>query len=167
MKLLLSTVYVVSLASLGLGAQARPDFSGTWTMDMSRSEAAAQGAPIGPVSVTIRQTPEEIRIETTRDGSTQLVRYLPAEAKVTGGGGELIGSFRWNGSQLITSFATDISKQAITLQEVRNLNPSGTEMTVDVTLNVEHGYPTGGTGPVKSRNYPNSATGRNVFLKAQ
>jgi hypothetical protein len=167
MRLMRSTVCVVSLASFGLAAQSRPDFSGTWTMDMSRSEAAAQGTPIGPVTVTIRQSREEIRIETTRDGSTQLVRYLPAEAKVASGGGELIGAFRWNGSQLITSLVTDISKQAITVQEVRELSPSGTEMTVDVTLNVEHGYPTGGTGPVKSRNYPNSATGRNVFLRAQ
>jgi hypothetical protein len=166
MKTLLSTVYVVSLACIGLSAQTRPDFSGTWTMDMSRSEAAAQGTPIGPVTITIRQTPEEIRIETTRDGSTQIVRYLPAASKA-GGGEEPVGAFRWNGSQLITSLATDISKQAITLDEVRSLNPEGTEMTVDVTVNVQHGYPTGGSGPVKSRNYPNSSTGRNVFLKAR
>lgn len=166
MKLMLSTVCVVSLASIGLAAQRQPDFSGTWTMDMSRSEAAAQGAPIGPVTVTIRQSREEIRIETIRDGSTQVVRYLPAEARVASSGGELIGAFRWNGSQLITSLVTDISKQAITLQEVRDLNPSGTEMTVDVTLNVEHGYPTGATGRATSRNYPNSVTGRNVFVKA-
>ena len=166
MKLVLSTVCVVSLASAGLSAQARPDFSGTWNMDPSRSEAAAQGTAIGPVTMTIRQTPEEIRIETTRDGSRQIVRYLPAAAKAEGGA-ELVGAFRWNGSQLITSLVTDISKQAITLDEVRSLNPAGTEMTVDVTVNVQHGYPTGGTGAVKSRNYPNSSTGRNVFLKAR
>ncbi len=166
MKLSLSTVCVAFLACAGLSAQTRPDFSGTWTMDLTRSEAAAQGTPIGPITITIRQIPEEITIETTRDDSTQIVRYLPAAAKVSGGG-ERIGSFRWNGSQLITSLVTDISKQAVTVDEVRSLNPAGTEMTVDVTVNVQHGYPTGSSGTVKSRNYPNSSTGRNVFLKAQ
>jgi hypothetical protein len=166
MKLLLSTVCVALLAVPAWSTQSPPDFSGTWTMDLTRSEAAAQGTPIGPITITIRQTPEEITIETTRDGSTQVVRYLPAAVRATGGG-ERIGSFRWKGSQLITSLVTDISKQAVTLDEVRSLNAEGTEMTVDVTVNVQHGYPTGGSGTVKSRNYPNSSTGRNVFLKAR
>jgi hypothetical protein len=166
MKLLLSAVCVASLASVGLEAQTRPDFSGTWNMDLSRSEAAAQGTPIGPVAVTIRQTANEITIETTRNGATEVVRYLPAAANVAGGK-DLIGAFRWNGAQLITSLATDISKQAITVEEVRSLNAAGTEMTVDVSIVVQHGYPTAGTGPVKSRNYPTASTGRNVFIKAQ
>jgi hypothetical protein len=166
MKLLLSVVCAGILASVGLGAQPRPDFSGTWTMDFTRSEAAAQGNPIGPVSVTIRQTPEEITIQTARDGSTQTVRYLPAAAKATGGT-ELIGAFRWQGAQLVTSLVTDINKQAITLEEVRTLNPAGTEMTVDVTLAIQHGYPTGTSSAMRSQSYGNASTGRNVFLKAQ
>jgi hypothetical protein len=166
MKFLLSAVCVASLASFGLEAQTRPDFSGTWNMDSARSEAAAQGTPIGPVTVTIRQTVNEITIETAREGSTQIVKYLPAAAKVSGAA-ELIGAFRWNGAQLITSLITDINKQAITVDEVRSLNPAGTEMTVDVTLNVQHGYPTGNPGAVKSRSYPNYSTGRNVFVKAR
>ena len=78
MKFALSIAFVVALGSVGAQGQSRPDFSGTWAMDLTRSEAAAQGAAIGPVTVTIRQAPEELRIDTTRNGKTESVRYLPA-----------------------------------------------------------------------------------------
>ncbi len=133
-------------------------------MDLTRSEAAAQGTPIGPVTVAIRQTPGEVRIETTRNGRTEAVRYLPASAKAVSAG-ETLGSFRWDGPKLITRLVTDINKQAITVEEVRSLDASGREMTVELTLVVEHGYQSGGTGVVRSQNSPNTSKGINVFVK--
>ena len=135
-------------------------------MDSSRSEAAAQGTPIGPVTVTIRQTAEEVRVETTRNGTTQAIRYLPVGMKAVVHG-ELAGTFRWEGAKLITNLATDINKQAVTFDEIRTLNADGTEMTVEVTLVVQHGYQTGGSAIVRSPNAPNSSTGKNVFVKAK
>jgi hypothetical protein len=165
MKNLLCGLCVAALASSGLSAQARPDFSGTWTMDLSRSEAAAQGTPIGPVTLTIRQTANEIWIDTTRNGGTQTVRYLPAGMKPTVG--ELAGTFRWDGVRLITNLITDINNQAVTFEEVRSLSADGAEMAVEVTLVVQHGYQTGGGGLVRSANSPNTSTGKNVFVKAR
>ena len=165
MRLLLWTLCVVGLAPLGLHAQGPPDFSGTWTMDLSRSEAAAQGPAIGPVTVAIQQTPAEVRIETTRDGTTETVRYLPAGMKPVSEG-ERVGTFRWEGSTLITNLSTHINKQAVTFQEARSLNPDSTEMAVEVTLVVQHGYTTGGSSVVQSSKSPNTSTGKNVFVKA-
>ena len=164
MKILPFALCLVGLGSVGLTAQSAPDFSGTWTMDLSRSEAAAQGTPIGPVVVAIRQTPGEVHIETTRNGSTQAVRYLPVGAKATVAG-EPASAFRWEGPKLITSLITDINKQAVTVEELRSLNSAGTEMTVEVTLVVQHGYQSGGSSAVQSKNSPNTATGTNVFIK--
>jgi hypothetical protein len=166
MKILLWALCIAGLGSVGLSGQSSPDFSGTWTMDSSRSEAAAQGTPIGPVTVAIRQTPGEIRIETTQNGTAGAVRYLPAGGRdVAADGSE--GTFRWDGSRLITNLATSINSQAVTLMEVRRLNPAGTEMTVEVTLVVQHGYQSSGGGPIGSRTPPNSSTGTNVFVKAR
>ena len=134
-------------------------------MDHARSEAAAQGTPIGPVTVVIHQSGEEIRVETTRNGTTQAIRYLPVGMKAVVHG-ELAGTFRWEGTKLITNLAADINKQAVTFDEVRTLSPDGSEMTVEVTLVVQHGYQTGGSSVVKSPNAPNSSTGKNVFVKA-
>ena len=166
MKLALSIACVVALGSVGVATQSRPDFSGTWNMDLARSEAAAQGTPIGPVTVAIKQASGEVHIQTTRNGSTETVRYLPASAKA-GGGAELIGNFRWEGAKLVTRLVTDINKQAITVEEVRSLDPSGREMTVEVMLVVEHGYQSGGTGVLRSQNSPNTSKGINVFVKSR
>ena len=164
MKRALSIGCFVCLGFVGLGAQSHPDFSGTWNMDPSRSEAAAQGTPTGPVTIAIRQTPGEVRIDTTRNGKTESVRYLPAAVKASSGG-ELLGAFRWDGPRLVTRLVTDINKQAITVEEVRSLDPAGKEMTVEVTLVVEHGYQSGGTGVLRSQNSPNTSKGINVFVK--
>ena len=164
MKSALSIACVVALVFVGLEGQSLPDFSGTWTMDLTRSEAAAQGPPIGPVTVVIRQMPGEVRIDTTRNGRTEAVRYLPASANVKSAD-ELIGAFRWDGSKLRTTLVTDINKQAITVEEVRSLDATGREMTVELTLVVEHGYQSGGTGVLRSQNSPNSTRGINVFVK--
>ena len=164
MKRALSIGGIVGLGFIGLGAQSQPDFSGTWVMDQARSEAAAQGTPIGRVTVVIRQTPAEVRIETTRDGRTEAVRYLPASAKPAGGE-DVVGAFRWEGSKLVTRLVTDINKQAITVEEVRSLNATGREMTVELMLVVEHGYQSGGTGVLRPQNSPNTAKGVNVFVK--
>ena len=164
MKRALSIGCIVGLGFVALGAQNQPDFSGTWVMDPARSEAAAQGTPIGPVTIAIRQTPGEVRIDTTRNGRTESVRYLPVAAQATGGS-EIVGAFRWEGPKLVTRLVTDINKQAITVEEVRTLNPSGREMTVEVMLVVEHGYQSGGTGVLRPQNSPNTSKGVNVFVK--
>ena len=166
MKLLLSTICVVGLGSAVLVAQNRPDFSGTWNMDLARSEAAAQGgAPIQPVTVAIRQTPGEVRIETTREGNTELARYLVSADKPAGSS-ERVGLFRWDGPRLITTLVVDVSNRPITVQETRSLNSSGTEMTVEVSLVVEHGYQSAGSSVAKSYNASNVSKSTNVFVKA-
>jgi hypothetical protein len=166
MKRALAIGCAVYVTFVGLSAQTAPDFSGTWNMDPARSEAAAQGTPIGPVTVAIRQTPGEIRIDTTRSGRTESVRYLPAAAKAVGTGGELLGSFRWEGPKLVTRLVTDVNKQAVTIEEARSLDPAGKEMTVEMMLVVEHGYQSGGTGVLRSQNSPNTSKGINVYVKA-
>ena len=134
-------------------------------MDLSRSDAAAQGGPVGPISVVIRQSVEEIQVETTQNGGTQAVRYLPDRGQ-TPSADEPLGTFRWEGNQLITNLNAHINQQAVTVTEVRRLNPAGTEMTVGVTFVVQHGYQSGAIAP-GSKNPPNASTGTNVFLKAR
>lgn len=134
-------------------------------MDLSRSESAAQGPAIGPVTVAIQQTSGELRIDTTRNGNTETVRYLPAGMKPVSAE-ERVGTFRWEGVTLVTNLNTHINNQAVTFQEIRSLNPDRTEMSVEVTLTVQHGYTTGGNSVVQS-NASNTSTGKDVFLKAR
>jgi hypothetical protein len=66
----------------------------------------------------------------------------------------------------VTNLVMHINKQAVTVEEIRPLDPQGTEMTVRMTLVVQHGYQSGVTTNLKSPNAPNTATGMNVFIKA-
>src|SRR6266508_1759441 len=109
LSILLCSVSVAGLGALDLSAQTTPDFSGTWRMDVSRSEAAAQGTPIGPVTVAIRQTPDEVRVETTQKGVVQAVRYFPDGTKRVVAD-ETVGTFRWEDRQLVTNLAAYINK---------------------------------------------------------
>ena len=163
MKHLLYTLLVATFASVPVAAQNPTDFSGIWNIDLTRSEEALQGPPVGPVTVAIRQTPGELWIETTKEGKTQAVRYLPVGSKPEN---ESIGTFRFDGPRLVTNLVMHINKQAVTVEEIRSLDPQGTEMTVKMTLVVQHGYQSGVTTNLKSPYPPNTATGTNVFIKA-
>jgi hypothetical protein len=166
MKSLTLALCVTTALSTGPAAQSSQDFSGTWTMDLSRSESAAQATPSGPVTVVIRQDSDQVRIETTQKGTTQAVTYFPA-AMQSASAENPVGTFRWDGSKLVTSLVTAINKQAVTYDEVRSLNSGGTEMTVALTLVVQHGYQGSRSTVAASSNSPNTATGTNVFVRAR
>jgi hypothetical protein len=151
-------------ASVKAGGEAPANFSAVWEMDMSRSESGAQEVPTGPMTVVITQQPDLIRIDTTANGRTKVVMYLPVGTKAPSGE-EVSGIFRWEDSKLVTELRTHVNDRAVNITEVRTLDRGESEMIVDTILAIQHGY----TGPeplgVKSQNAPHMVKGRNVFLK--
>jgi len=77
--IMLSTAVAAALFSAAAGARQAQDFSGTWVMDVSRSESAKHG-PTGPqrkpVTLVIEQSPTQLSIERERDGESELVVYV-------------------------------------------------------------------------------------------
>ena len=77
MKSVLAAVLIATLIPFYAHAQSKPDFSGTWKMDPSRSESAAQKEPIGPVTIVIAQTENskatvKTSLQNVRDGLDKL-----------------------------------------------------------------------------------------------
>jgi len=160
MKTWLSAVVLASLVSLpSLSAQGRPDFSGTWKMDSSRSESAAQAEPIGPVTLVIVQTPNDVKIETTRAQRSSAVTYKFDGSKVTVSNGTL--TTHWDGVKLVTEGVFDVNGAAVTMTEIRTLAAGGSEMLVEKTVVVQHGYPD------TLRGTQNYVAGKDVFVRAQ
>src|SRR5579864_8480291 len=122
MKLLLSAVCAFTFGASAVPAPKLADFSGLWEMDRSRSEAAAQATPIGPVTVAIHQTPAELQIDTTRSGMLETVRYQPSGDRLVAGHEVPSATFRWEGSTLVTFRAVNIDNQTVTVTEVRSLD---------------------------------------------
>ena len=124
-------------------ASARPDFSGTWTLDRSRSQSPEA------ITLTIKQTATEVSIESTRDG-TKSLRTYPIEPEGKPGSGIDSSHPRayWDGTKLVAEGAGNIQGQTVSTRETHSLNAAATEMTVESIIIVQHGYSFGGT-----RNY--------------
>ena len=135
----------------------RPDFSGTWRMDRTRSEAAAQDQPVGDLTVIITQAGSTLTIKTIRDGASELAVY-PIEPRPSNPK-EDIATRRafWDGSRLVDEGSVDINGQTIGFREVRTRTLGGAEMEVRTTLKIEHGYELKGAQTV--------VTGKNVFIR--
>jgi hypothetical protein len=137
---------------------AKPDFSGNWTMDRERSESALQEQPIGPVLLAVKQTDSTLSIETKR-GDRSEVKTYPIETLQHGPGVIGAGTHRayWDGLKLVTEGAGNVQGQTVSIREARTLNAKGTEMTVETTVTVQHGYTFRG-----ARNY---ATAKDVYTR--
>jgi hypothetical protein len=139
LALALVSALVVPFAAF---AQAKPDFSGTWTLDEAKSDPPAmgrggrgggRGGPAGPV--TIKQTATQIQIGDLTyklDGSestnTMQGRGGPQEVKSKAG---------WDGANLVIESSRDLGGMSITTKETRSV--TGTVMTVQTSINTPQG----------------------------
>jgi hypothetical protein len=139
-------------------AQGRPDFSGSWTMDMARSESTRQGEPVKPVSIVIAQSAKDVRIETTRGDQTETVLYPLGQSRPAYASNDTVRpEAYWDGDSLVTETLRQVHGYAVTVKETRTLRPGGAEMIMETTVIVQHGYTMPG-----AKNY---GTARDVFRK--
>jgi len=158
MKTLLAFAFVASVGiPFPAQAQTKPDFSGAWKMDPSRSESAAQAEPVDPVTLVITQTPAELKVETTRGQGTSTITYKLDGSNVRVAAGT--SATRWDGAKLVTDGVFDVNGATVTTTEIRTLTAGGNEMIVERTVVVQHGYPDTLKG---TSNY---VAGKDVFVK--
>jgi hypothetical protein len=146
---------VLALAG-GTVAQSVPNFSGTWRLDLSRSDAAAHNDGPGPVHVTIVQTDATMRVDTTTARGTTSTTYRFASKDPVSTDNPLA---RWRGDTLLTDAVRDVRGQSVTVQQTRRLSGDGNEMIVESVVNVQHGYSLSG-----SQTY---STSKDVFVKVK
>lgn len=150
------TAAIVLAVTSAAFAQAKPDFSGTWTLDRDKSEMPQMGGRpgggggmMGDVSVTIKQTADTLAIEQKMGemGSRTLNYKLDGSESVNPGarGGEAKSTSKWDGAKLITEGTQTMSgpngEVTIKSKEVRSLQPDGT-MLVEVTRETPRGTTT-------------------------
>ena len=151
MQRILVLLLLIGLVSASSAAQETPDFTGSWLMDVSRSESAAQGAnasPRMPVKLIIVQTPAQLNVQTDVDGRRQSATYRfeaaeqPRPVGTSGSDQTRVEPFRveWKDGALVTTTIYHINGMATTKIERRTLHADGREMTVETVVQVEHGY---------------------------
>ena len=166
-RMLLAMLLTGTALPPATSGQSQPDFSGTWAMDVQRSVSPTYPEFGGAVTLVIKQSDTAVMIETKRGGRSATVTYLPGKPGSTpasgvdpGGPASPASRYYWEGPRLVTEtirLASDAPEGTFRTKEVRTLDSSGTEMTVETMLVVEHGYTLKGT--------KNHETGKDVYRK--
>jgi hypothetical protein len=142
---------LVALPSLSL-AQAKPDFSGSWTLNNEKSDPApARGGGGGgggrgggrgggvAAQMTIKQTPAQLSVDRTMGQGTQTAVYKldGTESTNTVGAGEAKSKAVWQGATLVITTSQMLQGRgggdpiAVEIKEVYGLN--GGALTVERT----------------------------------
>ena len=128
-------------------AQAKPDFSGTWTLDTAKSDPAPQGrgGGGGAASVTIKQTGSELAVTSEGRQGPQTMTYKLDGSESTnqvmgrGGAQSVKSTAKWDGSSLVIETTRDMGGMSITSKEVRRLDNGGKDMIVETTTQTPNG----------------------------
>ena len=115
-------------------AQTNADFSGTWTLDATKSDAPGGRGGRGPQGpVAIKQTASEITIgqATYKLDGSESVNQLQGR----GGMVEAKSKAHWDGAKLVIETTREIGGNSVTSTETRSLSADGKEMTVETSFN--------------------------------
>jgi hypothetical protein len=159
-RTLFSAAVLVVLAGALALAQGKPDFSGTWTLDVEKSEMGGGPGGGGPdgrgaggrgpgrpidAKVVIKQTPAELSLDQQVNGNSNVMTIkLDGSESVNTGmrGGQVKSRARWDGAKLIVQTAqtmrTPDGERTIETTETRSLAPDGS-MIVERTSDTPRG----------------------------
>jgi hypothetical protein len=148
------TIAIAALAATVAIAQAKPDFSGTWTLDLDRSETGGtpsggpggdrpgrgQGAPLDARFV-VKQTADELSVDQQVGGKSTVTTFkLDGSESVNTGmrGGEVKSKARWDGNRLIVESTQTMNTpgggMSLETKEIRRLAPDGTMVVERTTV---------------------------------
>jgi len=154
--------FVFALILLAAGQQSTTDFTGTWTMVPDRSGSPQQSEPVTRMTFVIAQAADQIRIESTSNNDKPITASYPFAA-VPKQPSEPMSANQsrayWQGGKLVVERGGTINGQTVSARQLLSLSPDQSELTVERTVIVQHGYTLKGT--------PNYATVTDVFVRAR
>ena len=146
MKRFLMGVLVVAGMLIGsLSVQAAPDFSGTWVLDLDKSDLGVKKMPadkqaqMKKVTIIIKQTASQLTIElSTGDTAAYNLDGSPSSNALPDGT-KATTVTKWDGDSLVSTTTYDIGGQNIETHDVRSLDGSGKVMTLQITRQLPSG----------------------------
>lgn len=149
------TATIVFAAAVAVSGQTPPDFSGTWTLDASKSEMPQMGrmggermGRMGEMTLTIKQNAETLTIDQKMGQMSRTLTYkLDGSESTNPGmrGGEVKSTSKWDGDKLVTESTQTMNgpsgEMTIKSREVRSLAADGT-MLVEMTRETPRGTST-------------------------
>jgi len=134
--------------------------AGTWQLDVAGNSSVAERR-------VITLSPQWFRIEIHRAEDDRppvlTYRFDGADALNPFGSGKATSRLLREGGAIVTETIYEIRSSPMTVRETLSVNPAGTELTVNMTVRVEHGYE-GVLSPGEKKS-PNVSTAMMVFRK--
>lgn len=129
---LLALAVAGALAATPAAQAGKPDFTGTWTLDIAKSDFGPAPPPESMVMVVDHKEPT-IKIKTTQksaEGETNNDRTLtidgkPNTNKITMVGGDaqsITSTSKWDGAKFVTTYPIDMQGTTITFVDTWTLN---------------------------------------------
>ena len=140
-RILTVAAVLASFAVHSAVGQAKPNFAGTWKLNVEKSDPAGGGGGGGgggmaPGLLTITQTATELVTEQTfGEQVRKATYYLDGRESTNPGmrGGESKSKARWDGNALIIETTSMMGENAVTTKTVRTLSEDGKTMTTVTT----------------------------------
>jgi hypothetical protein len=153
-RILTVAALLATVALQPANAQAKADFSGTWKLNVEKSDPMQGGGGGGggggmAAPITITQSGGKLVIESKRGEQTVTSTYnLDGSESVNPGmrGGETKSKATWDGNNLVisseSSFTGPNGAMTVTSKDVRSLSSDGKTMTVVSTRQTPNGETT-------------------------
>ena len=148
----------VLLPPLAIG-QDRANFTGTWAMVPDRSESPEQTPPVNSIVLDITHSDTALNVNANRDGKTTTTSYPIDNTRSPAAGTVGAGTTRayWEGRRLVAWRAGNVQGQTVSIKETYELSSDASELIVETTVEIQHGYTMKG-----AKNY---ASSKDVFTK--
>jgi hypothetical protein len=148
MKRSLLYATILLLAAAFAAAQDKPNLSGKWVLDLSKSNFEPLPAPDSQVRVIDHKEPKLRISETTKDQRGERTRDREIttdgkENKTTVGPNEYVSKSRWDGNRLITEGTLKLENGTnVDIKETAELSDDGNVMTLKRELKSPQGEAT-------------------------
>jgi hypothetical protein len=148
MKRVLITAGLSVLLAASAFAQAKPDFSGTWNLDLTKSDFGPTPPPDSMVLVVEHKEPalKIMSTQTSQGASISNTRNITTDGKPnanklqTGDGAQDVTSTsKWNGNKLSTAYTLEMQGMKLGVNDSWSLSADGKVLTVMRAISTEQG----------------------------
>jgi hypothetical protein len=134
---LISLACLMVLAGAAAMAQQKPDFSGTWKLNVSKSEFGMLGGPDSRTDVITHKEPaitDDVNAEGSQGKVQYSIKYTTDGKEVTNqiNGREVRSTLKWNGAALAITSKFDFNGNPVDAQAAWALSPDGKTLTISV-----------------------------------
>jgi hypothetical protein len=132
---LISITFLIALPLMSVFAQQKPDFSGTWKLNVAKSDFGMLGGPTSRTDIIVHKDPS-LSNSVTADSAQGKQQYTVSfttdgkEAVNKMGEREIKSTLKWVGSNLVISSKFVYNEMDVTSEATWVLSPDGKTLTV-------------------------------------